>query len=199
LGWEIHVIDRSELHFFGKDGVTVLRDYLHGCWDVRTPPAAFKDCVWETSSLPLRLASPVPSFVWCGWASAWVGAPLSTNRLPGLSWEEEELPSVPWPWGDAMTVGWGCCVLRPYTEVRCSYHVLCSCPHLCFHSSCLLFFRSGDSPGTGHSPEPLPALSPGSRCHSPGEQRDHWHQCEQGTSAERPLPLLARRFPAGST
>lgn len=85
---------------------------------------------------------------------------------------------------------------------------LCSCP--VFGSTAAAPCSSVLAPGP-HMPPSRAAASP-----TPptavatvlGEQHDHWHQCERGTSAERPLPLasclwlralLRRGFPDGAT
>lgn len=71
-----------------------------------------------------------------------------------------------------------------------------------------LLFSSGTGPAHASLQSRCQPTPPAAVATALGEQHDRWHECKQGTSAERPLPLasclwlgalLRRRFPDGAT
>lgn len=147
-GWEICVIASSKLHFFEKDDVTVLRDYLLDCRDLRKLQEESKGPAWETNGLVSPSRPP--------------GSGICATRLDScLGLEQLPRNSLTKP---RACVGAGG---RDGGRGR-AFHLLRSCPRLCFSAAA----PCPPIPARAQADVPLwrgcQTHSAGSCCSSPG-------------------------------
>lgn len=166
-----------------------LRDYLLDCRDLRKLQEESKGPAWETNGLVSPSRPP--------------GSGICATRLDSCLGLEQ----LPW---NSLTKLRACVGAEGRDGGRGrSFHLLRSCPRLCFSAAapCPPVPARAQAdirpPGAAARPTPLTVVAA-----APGEQCDHGHPPQAGTSAERPCPwpqacrlssLLHTRSPAGTT
>lgn len=163
----------------------------------KTPRSSERPHLWdEQHGVPAQ--RPHPSFHHlCDMAGQLprCGPSLSKSRLPNRVREEKSFQREPWPWG-RWDDGWvgvgGPWAWRVGVHGGPGWSLVPGSPLPIFASvaaascSAPVTTRTDTSLQSRASPTPLAAVAA-----ALGERHDRWHQCEQGTSAERPLPLAS--------